>query len=299
VRTVGATALLALAGGDAPELAHAKVDAFRRFLLAYGAARSWLWLALDPGTLPAMPLAVSASLLTACATLAWWERHAALATRVALPVLFVQLAWTFPLTNNHFFLEAVALALLALVDRDGDGETVALEALCWVTALVLFHTGLAKVLYGLYFRGELLAFLVGRGGRFADLFAWLLPADEIARLAAYDPMRSGAGPYRVTSLSFVVASNLVYAVEMALAPLLLWRRTRTVATLAAIAFVLAIQLGAREAGFAVLYANMLLLLLPAAATRALLPLLGGALLWAVGAAFGWLPGREWLLAANV
>ncbi|MEW6272926.1 MAG: hypothetical protein AB1689_26925 [Thermodesulfobacteriota bacterium] len=294
-----ATALLAVAGGDAPGLVHAKVDGLRRFLLAYGAARSWLWLALDPGTLPSGPLAVSAILLTGCAALAWSARHAALAARLALAVLVVQLAWTFPLTHNHFFLELVAVALLALVDRDGDGETVALEALCWVTALVLLHTGLAKVLHGLYFRGELLAFLVGRGGRFADLFAWLLPADEIARLASYDPMRSGAGPYRVASVPFVVASNLVWMLEMALAPLLLWRRTRPAAAVAAIALVLAIQLGARELGFALLFTNLLLLFVPAAATRTLLPVLGALLLWMIVAAFGWLPGREWLLTGNV
>jgi len=299
VRVPRATSLLALAGGDAPELVHAKVDALRRFLLAYGAARSWLWLALDPGTLPAGPLVASALLLTAAAALAWWPRGAVWAPRLALPVLLVQLVWTLPLTNNHFFLELACVALLALVGERRDGEAVALEATCWVTALVLFHSGLSKVLYGLYFQGETLAFLIGRGGRFADLFRWLLPADEIARLASYDPMRSGAGPYRVDVLPFVVASNLVWVVEIALAPLLVWRRTRTAAAVASIVFVLAIQLGAREVGFALLYANLLLLFVPVAATRALLPALVVLLVWAVGAAFGWLPGRAWLLAGNL
>ncbi|HEY8518165.1 MAG TPA: hypothetical protein VIS07_21860 [Candidatus Binatia bacterium] len=294
-----ASALLAVAGGDAPPLVHAKVEALRRFLLAYGAARSWVWLALDSGSLPTTPLVVSALVLTACAALAWTSRYATLAVRCALVVLVVQLAWTFPITHNHFFLELVCVALLALVDRDGDGEPVALEALCWVTALVLFHTGLAKVLHGLYFGGEVLAFMVGRGGRFADAFALLLPADEIARLTSYDPMHTGAGPYRVDSPAFVVASNLVWVLEIVLAPLLLWRRTRTAAAIAAIALVLAIQVGAREIGFALLFANLLLLFVPTAATRTLLPALLAVLGWIVGAALGWLPGHAWLLTANV
>jgi len=294
-----ATRFLALAGGDDAGLAHAKLDALRRFVLLFGAARSWLWLAfardLDPTS-----LGVSAAALSACAALAWWPRTATLAPRLALLPLLLQLAWTLPLTNNHFFLELVCVVLLALVSRDGEEEQIALDAIRWVTVLVLVHTGLQKMLHGLYFQGEFLAFMIARAERFADVFRWLVPADELARLAglAAEP-RAGAGPFRVASVPFVVAANLVWLLEIALGALLVPRRTRTPSAAAALVFVLAIQLGARELGFALLFASLLVTFLPRAVGASLL--LPGALLlgWAVGAAFGVLPGRALIEAINL
>jgi len=297
VAAPAATRLLAIAGGDEPALAHAKLDALRCFVLLYGAARSWLWLAFNRDLDPAA-LAASAVALTLCAGLTTWPRAATWAPRLALPVLVVQLAWTFPLTNNHFFLELVCVGLLALVGPDRVGERVALDALCWVTALVLLHGGLSKVLYGLYFRGEFLAFMVGRTERFADVFRWLLPVDDVARLAGYDPLRAGDGPFRVASLPFVLAANLVYLLEITLAVLLLPRRTRTIAAACALVLVLVIQLGARELGFAILFGNLLLAFLPRSAPRLLLPVLALLFAWEIAAAFGWLPGRDWVMATN-
>lgn len=290
---------LALAGGDEPALAHAKIELLRRFVLLFGAARSWLWLAFARD-LDTASLGVSAAALSACAALAWWPSTAALAPRLALPVLLVQLAWTLPLTNNHFFLELVCVALLALVAHDGDGEQVALDAIRWVTALVLVHTGLQKVLHGLYFQGEFLAFMVARADRFADVFRWLVPPDEMARLArlAAEP-HAGAGPFRVAAVPFVVGANLVWVLEILLGVLLLPRRTRTVAAVAALCFVLAIQAGARELGFALLFAGLLVTFLPRAAGARVLVPLALLLAWAVGAAFGVLPGRALVEAINL
>lgn len=295
--TSAATRFLALAGGDDAALAHAKVDALRRFVLLFAAARSWLWLAfnrdLDPGSLAAVAL-------SGCAALAWWPRGRTWAPRLALPVLLLQLVWTLPLTNNHFFLELACVALLALVSADGDGEELALDAIRWVTVLVLVHTGVQKVLHGLYFHGEFLAFMAARADRFADAFRWLVPADELARLArlAAEP-RAGAGPFRVDSTPFVVVANLVWIVEIVLGVLLVPRRTRTVAAIAALAFVLAIQLGARELGFALLFANLLLAFLPRAIGGAALTPLALLFAWAVAAAFGALPGRALIEAVNL
>ena len=294
-----ATPFLALAGGDDAVLAHAKLDALRRFVLTFGAARSWLWLAFNRD-LDASALGASAAVLTCCAALAWWPRTATWAPRLALPVLLLQLGWTFPLTNNHFFLELVCVGLLALVGSDGDGEQAALDAIRWVTVLVLVHGGVQKALHGLYFRGEFLAFMVARAERFADVFRWLVPADELARLAgAAAEARDGAGPFRVASVPFVVAANLVWLLEIALGVLLVPRRTRTAAAAAAVVFVLAIQLGARELGFALLFVNLLLAFLPRPPGRAVLASLVVLLAWAVGAAFGVLPGRALVEAVNL
>jgi hypothetical protein len=183
------------------------------------------------------------------------------------------------------------VALLAVAGRGSAGAPLVLAGLRWLAAIVLFHTGLQKLLYGHYFAGDFLAFMVGRGDRFADLFRWVLPSAEVARLAGYDALRSGAGPYRVGEPLFVALSNAVWIAELVLPLGLLARRTRGLAAAAAAALVLAIQLGAREAGFALLFVNLLLLSGPPRLARALLPVFGALLVWALAAAGGLVPGR--------
>ena len=162
--------------------------------------------------------------------------------------------------------------------------------------MILFQTGLQKILYGQYFGGEFLAFMIGRGDRFADLFALIIPAEEVARLQSYDPLRTGAGPYRVAGWTIPAMSNGIYLAELALPIGLLIPRWRTVAASMAIALVVAIQFGAREIGFALLFSNLLLLQLPGDTSRRLLPLFALAYLYLIGAAFGVLPGGGWLEA---
>lgn len=288
---------LALAADDAPAQASGRLRALRRFVLSWGFVRSIVWLGagapVDPGW-----LAVSAAGLGLAAGLAFTPRLEHLAARVALPALAIQLVLTFPLTNNHWFLELYAVALLAIAGPGGRDAPLALSGLRWLTAIVLFHTGLQKLLYGHYFAGDFLAFMVGRGDRFAALFQWLLPAAEVARLQAYQPFQAGAGPFRIAQPLFVALSNAVWLAELALPVGLLWRRTRTVAAIAAIAFVLALQLGARELGFALLFANLLLLFAPAGWARRLLPLFLAVLALAL-AATALAPGQalleEWHL----
>lgn len=283
---------LALASEDEAPLAQAKIEGLRRFLLAFGAARTWIWIALGGAASTLfLPIAI---VLTVCAGLAWSRRTARFAPRIALPLLLIQVVATFPTTDNHFFLEVLCVGLLCLTGREERDDLLVLQGLGWLTAIVLFQTGLQKVLYGLYFHGEFLAFMVGRGGRFAALFDYLLPADEIARLAAIDPMRTGAGPFRLSSPLFVFLSNLIWIAEVGLAPLLLVRRSRTVAAIAALLLVLVIQLGAREIGFALLFGNLLLLFLPCDLVRKLAPVAIAALAWAALAALGFVPGGSWI-----
>ncbi|MDG2307106.1 MAG: hypothetical protein P8R42_21145 [Candidatus Binatia bacterium] len=288
-----ATDFLAVAEEGRPALVGPKIDGLRKFLLLFGAARSWLWLIFN-ANMDVGLLVIAALLLTACATLAWVPRWAHVAPRIAVPLLFVELVGNFPFADNHFVLELLVVSLLALVGRDGDGESAVLQGILWVTAIVLFQTGLQKVLHGQYFGGEFLAFMVGRGDRFGDVFGWMLSPEEVVRLAAHDPLRSGEGPYRVESTKFVLASNAVYVAEMILAPLLVWKRTRTVAAIVALAFVVVIQTGAREIGFALVFVNLLLLFTPSDLIRKLVPVFGIFLLWVVLAAAGFLPGAAWI-----
>lgn len=269
-------------------------------MLVYGAARSWLWVALVPGS-PLLPggsrpgdvllLAGCALAMTAACGLAFWPRREAWGPRLALVPVSLQLAWGFSQAANHHFLELLCVALLCVAsDRSEQSELLALRGLRWLTAIVLFQTGLQKVLYGHYFHGDFLALMVGAQDRFARVFRLLLPAGEVARLGSYDPLRTGAGPYRVASPLFVAASNLVYLAELGLPFLMMLRRTRLLGALGGIALMVAIQVAAVELGFAFLFLNLLFLFLEKDWNRRLLPAFAAVLLYAVGAAAGWLPG---------
>jgi hypothetical protein len=260
--------VLALAAEpDSAAVRAARLGVVRRVVLAWGLVRTLVWISLDAPIPPAV-LGGTAALLAVAAALAFVPRRAATAGVVALPAVTAQVVATFPLTPNHLFLELYAVGLLALADRAGRDDGLVLAGLRWLTALVLFVTGVQKLAFGHYVTGDFLAFMVGRGDRFADLFAWVLPADELTRLASYDPLRGGSGPYRVTVPAFVLLSNLVWVAEVSLPVGMLVRRTRTVAAMLAIAFVLAIQLGARELGFALLFTNLLALFAPLGVQRA-------------------------------
>ncbi len=287
---------LSLAGGDPQHAAGARLRVFRRFLLFYGAVRSWLWWAWSPsdhGLLAACALVMSAS-----AALAWSRRHEALAPWLALAPLLVQLGWRFVSSANHLYLELLCVALLCVADRRARPDrALALHGLRWLTVIVLFHTGLQKLLYGHYFHGDFLAFMVGTQDRFARLFQLLLPAAEVARLQSLDPWQTGAGPYRTGHLPFVLASNAVVLAELVLPALLLLPRTRLWGAACAMALMASIQLGALELGFAFLFLNLLLLFAPPRWASLVLPIFAATLLYALGAAAGWLPGspHDWNL----
>ena len=188
--------LLEAAGERDPRLCHAKLRAFRSAVLLYGGLRSWLWLTSGAEALPP-GLPASAAVLSLCFALSLFPRTEVIASRVAVPVLLIQLIQTFPLTHNHFFLELMAVTILSIVGRSEPcEEALALQGLQWLCAIVLFHIGVQKVLYGLYFQGELLAFMVGQTDRFASLFAFLLEEGEVERLRSYNVWETGAGPYQ-------------------------------------------------------------------------------------------------------
>lgn len=277
---------------DDPGQRRARLRAFCQFVLLYGAVRSWLWVKLVPFEAPLLPL--SAVVFSAALGLTLTERFAHLGARVGLGAMIYQVALVFPNVANHNFLELYVLGLLSLLSAgDSLEDKTVLRALQWLTVIVLFHTGLQKVLHGYYFSGDFLSFMVAAQDRFATLFSLLLPADEIARLQSYDYLRTGQGPFRVQSPLFVAASNIVWILEMGLPFLIMWPRTRAWATIVALLLVIAIQCGALEFGFAALFINLLLLFFRQNWTRRLLPLfamlfaLTGLLVWLGVPLFTW------------
>jgi hypothetical protein len=282
--------LLAIADGDDASPAP-RVEAFRLYVLLHLAAESWAFAftgEIAPGGWgPAVAVGQSA-----LAAIAWAGRARRLVTLVALLLLLVQLRTTWPLTANHLYLCLWSLGLLAFLDTHREREAgLQLAALRWLAAIVLAATGVQKLLYGTYFRGQFLAFVVAEDARFAALFRHLVPPDALARLAAIGPPEPGAGPYLVDSAAFVAASNLVWVCEIGLPVLMLVRRTRAVAATVAIVFLVLIETGARELFFGALFVNLVLLFYRTDLNRRLLPwfaaLLAGLVLLRLWIAPGW------------
>ena len=248
-----------------------KARAFQIFLLMHVATRTLFWAQRQRDDLLASSALVGS--LAACAAVAALsERWARTATVVAAGLLAIKFVDTFPGTSNHFFIEFVCVALLAFCNlREPAERALALSAVRWLTVLVLFHSGLQKLFYGTYFDGQFLGYLIAHKSTFAWLFGWLLPAEELERLRALHTVAVGTGPFAIQSPLVILVSNAVYLFELTAPAFLLWKRTRTAAVLAAIAFTFAIELGAREIMFGALFLNLLLLFFEPPINRRLLP----------------------------
>lgn len=281
--------LLDLADEDDCRAQPITLRAFRLFLLFHVATRTWFWFLREPHDDTVFRVALAA-LLTLCALLALRPRWARRATVAAAAVLACKLVDSFPSTSNHFFIEILCVALLAAFDADSPEErALCLLTLRWVVVLVLFWTGMQKVLYGTYFDGQFLGFSIATRGSFADLFQWILPAEELQRLRGLRPIGVGSGPFALQSPLGWLVSNGVYVFEIVAPALLLVRRTRPWAAAAVIAFTVMIEVGAREFLFGALFINLLLLFFSRPVNRALLPAFAVFYVWMIGVRLGWLP----------
>ena len=178
----------------------------------------------------------------------------------------VLVAREFPATGNHAYLEIVLCALGAVLDPTIPAErTLYLRAARALVLIVFFWSGVQKLVNGYWTNGLYLAFALRTPSYRAVLWP-LVPAVELERLASLG-VEVGSGPYTPAAPTLVAVSNATWMFEIALAPLLAWRRTRVVGALAAIALVAAIEVGAREVFFGLVFLDGLLLFLPPAVQR--------------------------------
>jgi len=276
--------------------------AFRTLLLAHLAVQAWAWSVHElppPYTFPPLTMRVAAVWFTFLCGISLATDRGRLACALALPAFAAAVAWTFPVTANHWYLALVLLGLCSVFDPEREGESVLLiQGLRWLAVLVFFWAGAQKLLHGLYFRGEFMTWMIANGvERWSDIFGWMLPDGEVERLRALRRYQPGAGPYRVDSALFLLANNAVWVGELALAVLMGWRRTRQLAAFAAIALVFTIQTAPREFMFALLYTNLLLLFVRGEPNRRLLPLFLAAYAYLVAVLFG-APGAFLLKAGG-
>lgn len=197
----------------------------------------------------------------------------------------------FPSTGNHVYLECFLCALCALLDpAHKDEQRLLVRSLRWITCVILFFAGIQKLVHGYYITGLMPAFLL-QEGRFNPVFALLLPASEVQRIIGYHGY-DGSGPYFVDRALWLLTANLVWILEIVLAIALFIPRTRQLAVFAAIAFVVAIETGAREFLFGLLFVNLLLMFLRNDSNRWLLPVASIVCVVLILVRLGMLPAME-------
>ncbi len=208
--------------------------------------------------------------LSVAALSARWKRLAFVGLAVAQTVRI----WNeFPAAGNHSYLELLLCILCALLNvRDQEERRLFVRAVRWMSCVVFFYAGVQKVVHGYYFRGQLLAYSIGVEA-FRPVLQLLLPHDDFVRLSHYH-LQEGDGPFLVSGSLIMVLSNATYIIEIGLAVLLLLRRTRQLAVIGAIVFLVGIETAAREFFFGLIYINMLLLFLERDVNRRLVGVFG-------------------------
>lgn len=286
--------------------------AFRRLLLLHLTAETtiaFLRYRNSPIAPPALPALVAAS--TIAAVMSFIPATERFAAPVGAAALLCSMVIFFPNLANHTFFLLIALSPFVLWNVADERESVlALGTLRWAAAIVLFSSGLQKVLYGTYFHGEFLAFQIAHGERFARALALLIPAEEMARLKALGgaagalggaegfrayvtaPPTLGAGPYRLETPGALAAVNFVWVFELVAPVLLVWRRTRAWAAALTAIFLLTLEVGALEVMFGALFTATMLLFFRRNAVGAALPAFGVAYALLIGMHLGVVP--QWL-----
>jgi len=179
----------------------------------------------------------------------------------------------FPLAGNHRYLEIVIASLLALLDEGIEEERrLLLRSLRFATIVVLFWSGVQKLVHGHWFHGQFLTFSTWREN-FRTVLEPLLSPAELARLDSYS-FDVGQGPFLAADPSLLLVSNGVWIAEIGLAVLLIPRVTRRFAWLSACLFLVLTEVAARELMFGVEFFCALTLFDRGTATRRLaIPLL--------------------------
>jgi hypothetical protein len=267
-------------------LLHEKFTAFSRTFAVIVACELWSEVARVEGMLRGTRFAVAVLFTAAAAAIAMgrWARPAA---AFASALLAVRLACFLPLSANHYYLEVIYAFFLAIPAADPREEDLVLKAVRSTVIVGLIASGIQKAAHGCYFGGEFLCFMLAHDPRF-DVLSPLVPAPEVLRLHALEK-GIGAGPYRVDSVPLLIVSNLTYVLEVLLPIGLLVPRLRRVALAAAVAFVVAIEVAARELFFGALMINSLLVFSRGGLHRKAMPLLAAFCIYLLAVSLGLLP----------
>lgn len=223
--------------------------AFQRVLALVVAAEYWTKTIRDRAQFESVDGVVLA-LVTVLAAAVFFGRF----RRAAFAGLALLQAWWigrfFPLAGNHRYLELIlAVVFSALDGRCDEHRKLQMRAVRFMVVVVLFYSGLQKLVWGYWTRGQFLAFALGHEP-FSSMLGRLVPTNELARLTAYSGA-IGDGPFLPEAPLLIAASNLVWIAEIGIALLLLLPATRRRTWPIACLLVICIEFVARELMFGV------------------------------------------------
>ncbi len=251
--------LLAVVGRDPAEWLEPKLAAFIAIFAVHCAFREWTSLFDVNAPVPfseasdrILPLAI---IFSVCAVGCLLERTRGVSLAVVVAALTYKGGELAPTWSNHFTIEWITGVFLLLGSRHRDRYAMLCLALKWLLFAALFWSGAQKALHGTYFEGTYLAYAISHGARFADFFAWVLPAAEVDRLLSV----AYPGPYRLESWLGIALANGIWIGEISCALMLLSDRLRPFGAVGALFLLTGIELAAREFMFGLLFLNLLLL----------------------------------------
>ena len=251
--------LLAVVGRDPAEWLEPKLAAFIAIFAVHCAFREWTSLFDVNAPVPfseasdrILPLAI---IFSVCAVGCLLERTRGASLAVVVVALTYKGVELAPTWSNHFTIEWITGVFLLLGSRHRDRYAMLCLALKWLLFAALFWSGAQKALHGTYFEGTYLAYAISHGARFADFFAWVLPAAEVDRLLSV----AYPGPYRLESWLGIALANGIWIGEISCALMLLSDRLRPFGAVGALFLLTGIELAAREFMFGLLFLNLLLL----------------------------------------
>jgi hypothetical protein len=225
---------------DAAPLARVEAGVVLTAMLETGLVRAGKLAAAPAAVLAITCLVVFAGVARLCLP------RAATRGRVVFLVAWVGLCLLeLPETANHHWLVLVILLAFCLAPTSA-GPLALRRFLRVLASSVLIWSGVQKLLWGAYDRGELLTLMYATDVRFSRAFGWMVPGWETEALRALGPPSDGAGPFVARGLPLLGLSWLTVVAELACGLMLWSRRASGMAVIAGLALVSAIELGARE-----------------------------------------------------
>ena len=244
-----------------PDVSRSQIRSFEWVFVAVVACEYWI------RALPKWDLLswhyIAATIAVTCLALPALSVRGRRAAFAAIGIIQAIIFWReFPASSNHSFLEVFICFLAASMDVEDEGDRrLYANAVRWMVCVILFYSGVQKLVHGYWDHGEFLSYSAQRQS-YERVLGFLLPQAELARVIEYGK-EPGAGSFRTQSTAFLWVSNFVWLAEIVLAPLLVFARTRVIAVIAAILLMVAIECGALELMFGVMFVNCICMFAPA------------------------------------
>lgn len=185
---------------------------------------------------------------------------------IALSVLTVKMFYHFPFNSNHLIIEFIALIfIITCANRSNDHDKLLCQMLRWVLFIILFFSGIQKILYGTYFNGTYFIYMARSTPSTHWFFGLFLPIEQIKALKPSDILL-------IKSPILMVISNGVYVLEILGSLLLLFPKCLKIAICTIFGVIVGIEMVAQEFLFGCLFLNLLLLHIPGDWNKRCLPL---------------------------